>query len=139
VVEIMRGAIQCPRCGHWNPPDSNFCEMCGTLLQRPIPQPTRRCSLNSGSYTIPIDLNEGTSREFGRADLLSLLKPEDARFISRRHFAIKLEKNKFYIKDLGSKNGTKVNGNDIRGKDWIELSSGDRISVADVLELTFTT
>jgi hypothetical protein len=128
--------IRCPRCGHWNPPDSNFCEMCGTLLQRLTP--TRRCFLNLGSQTIPVDLNEGASREFGREDLLNLLKPEDARFVSRRHFAIKLERNKFYVKDLGSKNGTKVNGNDIRGKDWIELTSGDRINIADVLELTFT-
>lgn len=136
---MMKGAIQCPRCRHWNPQDSNFCEMCGTLLERPAPQPTRRCSLNLGSYTVPIDIYEGGFREFGRADLLNLMKPEDARFISRKHFAIKLDKNKFYIKDLGSKNGTKVNGSDIRGKDWVELDSGDKINVADVLELTFTT
>jgi hypothetical protein len=137
---MSRGVIQCPnpRCGHWNPPDSNFCEMCGTMLQRPTPQPTRRCFLNSGSYTFPIDLNEGSSREFGRADLLSLLKPEDAKFVSRRHFAIKLERNKFYIKDLGSRNGTKVNGNDIRGKDWVELFPESKINIADVLEMTFT-
>jgi pSer/pThr/pTyr-binding forkhead associated (FHA) protein len=112
--------------------------MCGTMLQRPTPQPTRRCFLNSGSYTFPIDLNEGSSREFGRADLLSLLKPEDAKFVSRRHFAIKLERNKFYIKDLGSRNGTKVNGNDIRGKDWVELFPESKINIADVLEMTFT-
>lgn len=47
--------------------------------------------------------------------------------ISRKHCAIIRHKSKVGLKDLGSRNGTLLNGNKIRGE--VELSSGDEISV----------
>jgi pSer/pThr/pTyr-binding forkhead associated (FHA) protein len=44
--------------------------------------------------------------------------------ISRQHFHIKKVKEKYWIQDLGSSNGTFVNGKKI-DKDWTELHSGD--------------
>jgi len=44
--------------------------------------------------------------------------------ISRQHFHIKKIKEKYWIQDLNSSNGTFVNGRRV-DKDWIELHSGD--------------
>lgn len=49
----------------------------------------------------------------------------DNKRLSRRHFAILHKKPKFYLKDLGSRNGTVVNEKTI--KDEIELKFGDKI------------
>lgn len=136
---MMRDAKQCrcalhPNCGHWNPPDSNFCEMCGCRLAAVI---TAFFKLAGGS--IPLELEEtGTPIELGRANFIQLIGAEKSRFISRRHFAVKCEGGKFAIMDLGSKNGTKVNGIDIRGRGWTDLRPGDKVTLADEIELTFT-
>ena len=68
--------------------------------------------------------------EFGR-DYFKDLGPK-AQFISQRHFALKYENGRLYIADLGSKNGTYVNGQDIRGKGWVELKRGDVVKILDL-------
>ncbi len=37
-----------------------------------------------------------------------------------------------------SKNGTKVNGVDIKGRGWVPLKPGDVVEVAGVIALTLT-
>jgi len=77
-------------------------------------------------------------RVFGRFDFINLASAEDADLISRQHFSIKFEERKFYVQDVGSKNGTKINyGEDIRGRGWLEIKPNDVISVAGVLDLKF--
>ena len=51
--------------------------------------------------------------------------------VSRRQFEISFLGDQYYIKDLGSVNGTLINGKEIDSKDPILLSSGDEISVLD--------
>ena len=51
--------------------------------------------------------------------------------VSRRQFEISLLGDQYYIKDLGSVNGTLLNGKEIESKDPVLLSSGDEISVLD--------
>lgn len=149
--------VRCQNCGHNNPPDSFFCEMCGSPLRvvstsqqiQPVqvpnvvvPPPLEvkpvqvRYSLVGKANKI--DVFED-NRVFGRSDFINMLSSEDARYISRQHFQIKYENGKYYIRDLGSKNGTKLNGNDITGKGWIEIKNGDMIRLADVLDLQFQT
>jgi len=50
---------------------------------------------------------------------------------SRRHFEIRNQEGAFAIKDLGSSNGTLLNGSPVPTQDWMHLKSGDVISVAD--------
>ena len=122
-------------CRHWNPPDSNYCEVCGCSLREPAPPATPIGFLlvsDKGTIQVSEDI-----KTFGRMDFINIVKQEELKYISRQHFAIKYEMGKYYIQDLGSKNGTKLNGVDIRGKGWQEIKAGDKISVADVLELTF--
>lgn len=60
------------------------------------------------------------------------LRP-DSDFISRHHCALLLDDYTLRIRDLGSKNGTFVNGSRIKSGETI-LSHGDRVSIG---EMTF--
>jgi hypothetical protein len=92
--------------------------------------------LQAGTQNIPITR---LPQEFGRADFVNVAPREMINAISRRHFMIGYDYSQgtFYIQDLGSTNGTYVNGVDIRGKGLVPLKNGDRINVAGVLDLTF--
>jgi pSer/pThr/pTyr-binding forkhead associated (FHA) protein len=76
---------------------------------------------------------------FGRADFEPYISPELLKYISRKHFAISLEPGGFFIEDLGSTNGTSVNGVDIRGKGKVPIKPGDVIEVGGVIKLKFRT
>jgi len=56
--------------------------------------------------------------------------------LSRKHFEIVRKEGRFYIRDLGSANGTFVNGKSVAQNDFTNLYSGDEISVFD-LKLRF--
>ena len=52
-------------------------------------------------------------------------------YLSKEHARIFLEKGKFYIEDLGSTNGTFVNGVKVPPRQEIALKNGDKITLAD--------
>jgi pSer/pThr/pTyr-binding forkhead associated (FHA) protein len=54
--------------------------------------------------------------------------------LSRRHFQISWVEDAYHVVDLGSRNGTRVNGSRVQSA---RLASGDRIRVGHV-ELEFT-
>ena len=65
----------------------------------------------------------------GKSSLVDIVL--DNPYISSRHAQIVLEDGRFHIKDLGSKNGTGINGQPIeREGRW--LQNGDHISSASV-------
>jgi DNA-binding winged helix-turn-helix (wHTH) protein len=69
-------------------------------------------------------------REVGATNLLL---PE--RQISRKHAEIVRKDDGFWLKDLGSKNGTFVNGKEVR--DSVKLQDGDEIQVALCVKIAF--
>jgi hypothetical protein len=77
------------------------------------------------------------SRVIGRADLARLLNLDNLALISRRHFEIKSDDGKFYIEDLGSANGTRLNGDDISGDGLVSLDDDDTIEPAGAISLKF--
>jgi len=81
-----------------------------------------------GRFAVEVD----GYRVFGRSDFA--WHPL-AGYISRRHFAVKRVDGPYYIVDLGSTNGTFVNGVDIRGRGLYPLRRGDVVNVAGVVEL----
>ncbi len=82
---------------------------------------------------IPIAVN-GT---MGRDSFRLLVPSGKTNLISREHLRISCENGAYYIEDLNSTNGSKLNGESIRGKGKTSLSDGDVVSLADVLTLTF--
>ncbi len=96
-----------------------------------VRQPRHVLMDREGRYRLSTD----SYAEYGRLDFLDL---PVASYVSRVHFALKLEDEQLYIRDLGSKNGTKVNGVDIRGKGWVPLKPGDVVEVANVITLILT-
>jgi len=69
----------------------------------------------------------------GRDESCDLVIPE--RQVSRRHARIRLEGDHYLLEDLGSKNGTFVNGQGI--KEPHLLQDGDEIQIAFCCRLTF--
>ena len=59
----------------------------------------------------------------------------DDRWVSRNHARIHREDDRYVVEDLGSKNGTFVNGQRIAGP--VVLSDGDVLQVTPLVELTF--
>ncbi|MBZ0292627.1 MAG: FHA domain-containing protein [Anaerolineae bacterium] len=59
----------------------------------------------------------------------------DERQVSRQHIRIYRQGNKFFIEDLESKNGTWVNGQQLKGSR--ELGDGDEIQLALVVRVQF--
>ena len=65
--------------------------------------------------------------------------PDDSPYIinhvdvSRRHARLKSKKNRVFIEDLGSTNGTSVNGHNIEGKGPVSIVNGDQIIIGSIV------
>ena len=79
----------------------------------------------------------GSSKVIGRCDLARTLNLDDLALISRRHFQIKSNDDQFYIEDLGSANGTLLNGKDIGSQGPVNLDNDDTVEPAGAISLKF--
>lgn len=103
-------------------------------LLRGIPsqnQAERTGQLISVSTGQIIDIQGGTLI-IGASPSQANLVLEGNPTISRRHAAIENRSGRFYVRDLGSLNGTRLNGNLLRANEEMELRNGDRIIVSNV-------
>ncbi|MDK2372087.1 MAG: FHA domain-containing protein [Candidatus Korarchaeota archaeon] len=76
-------------------------------------------------------------RTFGRRDFAGFVPEEDLDYISRRHFEIRGTQQGYFIRDLGSLNGTWVNGRRLTRGESVRLVNGAVIDVAEVVRLRF--
>ncbi|MCB1644196.1 MAG: FHA domain-containing protein [Pseudomonadales bacterium] len=53
--------------------------------------------------------------------------------VSRKHARLKMVDHRMYIEDLGSTNGTSVNGEAIDHKGYVEVTNGDQIIIGSVV------
>lgn len=126
---IIGASVKCPVCGTENSPTEKYCGDCGFLLASTpgevgevaevSPQPRLSASdrehlLKAGENTI------------GREGTDVLLEDQT---VSRRHALVILEDGKCFVEDLGSTNGTSVNG--------AQLAKGKRVEVESGAELKF--
>jgi DNA-binding winged helix-turn-helix (wHTH) protein len=91
------------------------------LLMVEGPSPGRRIFLEKPTLLI------------GRDERCDVAVPD--RQVSRQHASVSLEGEGYIVRDLGSKNGTFVNGQELRGPH--ALQDGDEIQVAYCCKLTF--
>jgi pSer/pThr/pTyr-binding forkhead associated (FHA) protein len=83
---------------------------------------------------IPIDKPSVTA---GNSDAVDI-KLEN-RFVSRRHFRVRFESDVFYISDLGSTNGTYLNGRKLNPNEEQILRNGDKVGLGvDEVLLVFS-
>lgn len=86
------------------------------------------------SYTIYIGRNpEGKSQAFNKdKDIAWVLNDP---YASRAQCLIDMQKNRvqFILQDLGSANGTKINGSSLDKDDQILLNVGDKIEIGDTV------
>ena len=77
-----------------------------------------------GISTIPINVPSVIA---GNSDAVDI-KLEN-RFVSRRHFQVRFDSDVFYICDLGSTNGTYLNGKKLNPNEEQILRDGDRVGL----------
>jgi hypothetical protein len=143
--------IRCPQCGYENLDDANFCEQCGAKLAAapvaaplaaPVVPPTPVPAAPTLGYRLTFKNNViecyEASRVFGREDFARYLSEDEYKYISRQHFAITRVGSDFFIEDLKSANGTKLNGKEIKGLGKQPLKPGDVIRVADTIDIQFS-
>ena len=137
-VQIPSGSVPCPACGRMNKAGAKFCAGCGTPLKAPE---AARLSITSprGAWQYKI---EKAQLRIGRRDPRQNHYPEidlaehDRGVASRNHAIISRDGDYYTITDLGSTNGTRVNGQLVPRQQARQLRSGDRIKVGEV-ELEF--
>lgn len=87
-----------------------------TLVLRSVSSPVHQVlKLKAGEYSI------------GRDPTCDIVVVDP--YVSRFHAKILYRDGKWFIEDLGSKNGTYINGEDIRGKGAVELKEGIEIVI----------
>jgi pSer/pThr/pTyr-binding forkhead associated (FHA) protein len=142
------GTASCPRCGHGNPADANFCVNCGAPLQE-----------QTTAHLAPVEVEDQTGERIyvpldelvkGQAILVVTRGPTvgsrmliDSRVtslgrhpdsdvfldditVSRHHAEIQREEGIFLFRDLGSLNGSYVNG---RALERVQLTNGDELQI----------
>lgn len=99
-----------------------------TILEEPEPVPAivrlEIADVESGNCSVEFELGEGASFTIGRDGRVTNYVPEDPR-ASRRHFSLSANAEGIYLTDMGSSNGTYVNGSRVTDPVW--LSEGDSI------------
>ena len=79
----------------------------------------------------------GDAHAVGRADLARDLEIDQLNLVSRQHFRINFRESQFYIEDLGSAGGTRLNGAEIRKSGSVALKDDDLIEPAGAIKLRF--
>ncbi|MEZ0325371.1 MAG: FHA domain-containing protein [Fimbriimonas sp.] len=124
--------VQCPVCKSFNPAGVMFCVDCGLIFDRALPDD----AFGAPAVQLPM-LVEETGREhplrpgttvIGREGDISLL---DAK-VSRRHAQIENLDDRLTVEDLGSTNGTKVDGDKLAAGEKRVLKGTEKISFGGI-------
>lgn len=164
VAPHVVGALKCSSCGHENPPDARFCENCGATLTVPAGAPTppiEAPSVEAPPVPPPVavpaavlvivesgtelflDFSKGEVL-IGRADPVSRVFPDVDLTphggyevgVSRKHCRIFKQGDQFFVEDLQSTNGTRLNGQFIPPNQPSPLKDGDVLELG-AFKVTF--
>jgi serine/threonine-protein kinase len=136
--ETQQNVFSCVNCGHDLARDDVFCAYCGT--RQPSKRTTARLVvMGTNEMSAQFPLNSEGESFIGRMDPNRGIRPEvdlskydPAARVSRRHAKIIVQGNQFFIEDLGSANGTFINGSVrlAQGKPHM-LVSGDELKLGE--------
>ncbi|HKX30714.1 MAG TPA: protein kinase, partial [Blastocatellia bacterium] len=134
-VDVIQACVQ---CGRELGPDDFFCAYCGT--RQPSKRTTARLVvLGTNEMSAQFSINGQGESLIGRMDPNRGIRPEvdlskydPAARVSRRHARIVVQGSQFFIEDLGSANGTFINGSLKlpQGKPHL-LMSGDELKLGE--------
>ena len=140
--------MRCTKCGHRNPDDAHYCANCGSPLQdettvsfTPIEVEEEgrelagapHADLEPGQALLVVQRgpNAGSKFLIDKDVTTAGRHPESDIFlddvtVSRRHAEIRRDDGHFFVKDLGSLNGTYVN---LQRVEEAELADGDELQI----------
>jgi serine/threonine-protein kinase len=128
----------CVNCGRDLARDDVFCAYCGA--RQPSKRTTARLVvMGTNEMSAQFSLNADSENLIGRMDPNRGIRPEvdlskydPAARVSRRHAKIISQGNQFFIEDLGSANGTFINGSVrlAQGRPYV-LVSGDELKLGE--------
>ena len=155
----MTSDVFCNRCGHGNPPGSNFCAACGARLVARRQDPTTVTFIPEqaeASEDLSVELedmppgvgilvvkrgpNVGSRFALERDLVLAGRHPDSDIFlddvtVSRRHAEIVREGSGYVVRDAGSLNGTYLNRQRV---ETAPLADGDELQIG-TFKLVFLT
>lgn len=124
--------VQCPVCKTFNPAGMMFCVDCGLIFDRALPDD----AFGAPAVQLP-KLVEQSGREHPLRPGITIVGREgdimlvDGK-ISRRHAQITSDNGVLTVEDLGSTNGTKVDGNKLNPGDKVTLNGGEKVSFGGI-------
>lgn len=149
-VEMPAAAIVCSACGASNGLGSLFCEDCGARLKdenaAPTPAPVQAAPAVAPAPVMvarPRLVVNGSAKEYeldrevmllgrnspadGIFPEIDLTEVDTGSYISRRHGRLTRQDAAFVYEDMGSSNGSFLNGNKLVPKVQVEMHDGDTL------------
>jgi serine/threonine protein kinase len=130
-------AKACPACGQANKVKARFCVGCGHSFVPLQPAILRVIEPVRAAWEMPVPRNPML---LGRASEAESYRPDfdmtfydEGDYVSRRHARITKGRAGYFVTDLGSSNGTTVNGYSLSPNRARLLRNGDRIKVGLVV------
>jgi hypothetical protein len=127
----------CPVCGRANKQSARFCVGCGHSFVPVRPAILRVIEPVRAAWEMPVARNP---MMLGRASEAEGYRPDfdmtfydEGDFVSRRHARITKGSRGYFVTDLGSSNGTTINGQALEPGRAYRLRNGDRIKVGLVV------
>jgi len=127
----------CPACGRASKESARFCAGCGYSFETLRPAILRIVEPVRAPWEMPVHRNP---MMLGRASEAEGYRPDfdmtfydEGNYVSRRHAHITTGRGGYFITDLGSSNGTSLNGRPLQPQRAYLLRHGDRIKVGLVV------
>jgi pSer/pThr/pTyr-binding forkhead associated (FHA) protein len=133
-ADVTRAAIviQCPVCQTVNPPGDRWCQDCGFLLSSQAPDEVELPAAAGGPRLVQdgreFELRSGAN-SIGRV-AADVLLPDPT--VSRHHATLTLAEDGAWIEDVGSTNGTFVNGAPLSRDSRNRVQDGDTLKFGSV-------
>ena len=132
---LLGTTVTCPVCKTENAPNEKYCGDCGFLLSSTpgeevaVVEPAEQPRLIDNRQQTEYVLRAGENT-VGRENTDVLLADPT---VSRRHALIVMDAGKCWVQDVGSTNGTYVNGQQIHVGETVELPDGGEVKFGSVV------